>query len=91
MSGKEQLLKRLQQLERENARLRKKTGDQTTTTREDEYKGHPVLNFDGPFRSFSLGLKKLRAVIACEDEVKAFLDKHAQTKASEVGESDLQI
>ena len=88
MNENEKLQNRLRELERENARLRKKSGDQKITAREDDYKGHPILTFEGPFRAFSLGLKKLRAVIACPDQVKAFLNKHANKTANEAGESD---
>ena len=88
MTENEKLLKRLRDLERENARLRQKAGDQKITAREEDYKGHPILTFEGPFRPFSLGLKKLRAVAACPGEVQAFLSKHSSKQGSDAGDND---
>ncbi len=54
----DELIQRLKQLEEENARLRQAGGrSQPIPTREDEYKGNPILIFERPFRPFSLGLK----------------------------------
>lgn len=76
------LEKRLKKLEAENAQLRQSSGGrQPVTVREDMYLGNPILNFEGPFRPFSLGLTKLKAIKACSAEVDAFLEKHQDSKA----------
>ena len=81
-SDEKELLKKLRQLEAENARLRARaeTGpvSQLTVT-EGEYLGHPVLTFDGSFRRFTLGLKKLTVIQQAWPEVEAFLKRHAKT------------
>jgi hypothetical protein len=55
------------------------------TAQETEWKGHPMLEMtnviDGKEIKISLGLTKLKAVVANIDAVKAFLSKHATAKA----------
>ena len=78
----QEMLKRLRELEEENARLRnaaKVTTPKVTVT-ESEYKGHPTLNFEGGFRPFSLGLKKLVVIREVWPEVEAFLERHGEIK-----------
>jgi hypothetical protein len=48
---------------------------------ESEYKGHPTLNFEGAFRPFSLGLKKLLVIREVWPEVEAFLERHGEIKS----------
>ena len=61
-SEERDLLKRLRELEEENARLRRSErldNAKTLTITEGEYNGYPTLTFEGPFRRFTLGVKKL--------------------------------
>lgn len=78
-TGNEQdILKRLRQLEEENARLRgvpkTKSGELVVT--EGDYNGHPVLTFEGRGKRFSIGLKKLRAVQEAWPLVEKFLRRN---------------
>lgn len=79
----QEMLKRLQELEEENARLRNaaKLATPKTTVTESEYKGHPTLNFEGAFRPFSLGLKKLLVIREVWPEIEAFLERHGEIKS----------
>ncbi len=82
----QEILKRLQALEEENARLRKATTAKETkplTVTESEYKGHPTLVFEGPCRPFSLGYKKLSLIKQAWPQVEQFLQKHFQSKAGQ--------
>ena len=73
----EDLIRKIKQLEEENARLKQSSPRPVAVTcREGDYKGNPVLTFEGPFRPFSLGLKKLRVVKECGKQVETFLKKH---------------
>lgn len=75
----EALLKRLQALEAENAKL-KKGGSQNSPSLvvvETEYKGNPMLEFRRHnARPFSLGVKKLEAIKEAWDQVDTFLKKY---------------
>lgn len=77
------MLKRLQELEEENARLRSvaKSASPKPSVTESEYKGHPTLTFEGAFRPFSLGLKKLQVIQAVWPDVEAFLARHGEGQA----------
>lgn len=84
------MLKRLQELEEENARLRnatKLTPPKPTVT-ESEYKGHPTLTFEGAFRPFSLGLKKLLVIREVWPEVEAFLERYGESKSKWLDSKD---
>ncbi len=74
-----EILKRLLILEEENARLRRLAeshdAKQLTVT-EGEYKGYPTLTFEGPFRSFTLGVRKLSVLKQAWPQVESFLRKH---------------
>lgn len=71
------LARRIKELEEENARLRESaTRPVAITCRETEYKGNPMLTFEGPFRPFSMGVKKLNAVKECWPHVEDFLNRH---------------
>lgn len=94
-TGNEQdILKRLRQLEEENARLRgaprANSGELIVT--EGDYNGHPVLTFEGRGKRFSIGLKKLRAVQEAWPIVERFLQRHksAMEKSSD-SDDDIQI
>lgn len=75
------MLKRLRELEEENARLRSAAQPAKPTVTETEYKGHPTLTFEGAFRPFSLGLKKLLVIREVWPEVEAFLERHGESNA----------
>ena len=81
----QEMLKRLRELEEENARLRSaaKWATPKTTVTESEYKGHPTLNFEGAFRPFSLGLKKLRVIREAWPEVETFLERHGAVESKQ--------
>jgi hypothetical protein len=80
-ADEQEMLERLRELEEENARLRSaaKSATPKPTVTESEYKGHPTLNFEGAFRPFSLGLKKLLVIREVWPEVEAFLERHGET------------
>lgn len=82
-ADEQEMLKRLRELEEENARLRSaaQSAAPKPTVTESEYKGHPTLNFEGAFRPFSLGLKKLLVIQAVWPEVEAFLERHGEGKS----------
>jgi hypothetical protein len=91
MSEIDELKKRLDTLERENSRLRgaaKKP--QETTTVVGTWKGHPILRFEGPFRPFSIGLKKASLILQKIEDVKFFVEhnKHKMGVSSEDEEPD---
>lgn len=74
------LLKRLSELEEENARLRNSSRPTTLKVTEGDYKGFPTLTFEGPFRPFTLGLKKLRTIKEAGPLIDDFLERHTKTK-----------
>ena len=84
------ILKRMRELEEENARLRSAAQSATPkpTVTESEYKGHPTLNFEGAFRPFSLGLKKLEVIQAVWPDVEAFLARHGEGKPKQPESQD---
>lgn len=87
----QEILKRLKALEDENRRLKEKTATKSVplTVTEDNYKGHPVLTFKGPFRQFSVGLRKLRIIEETWPQVKEFLHKHSSSnEASTLNDDD---
>lgn len=69
------LRKKVEALERENAQLKASKRPAEYAVREDKYKGHPVLVFEGPslIRPMTLGVGKLKAVVACLPAVEKFL------------------
>ena len=85
-SDEPDMLKRLRELEEENARLRsavKPNSSAKLVVTESEYKGHPTLTFEGPVRPFSLGLRKLQLLKEAWPEIEAFLQRHAKTQPSD--------
>lgn len=52
----------------------------TITVIGGEYCGYPTLTFEGTFRRFTLGMKKLRALKQLWPEVESFLQRHAKRK-----------
>jgi hypothetical protein len=89
------LLKRLRALEEDNARLRravKSYNIKTLTVIEGEYKGYPTLTFEGSFRSFTLGLKKLKILKQAWPQVEAFLQRHDEiSDQSLTNDDDVKI
>jgi hypothetical protein len=81
----EDLRKKIEALERENQQLKAARRPSEYTVREEKYKGHPVLVFEGPslIRPMTLGVGKLKAVQACRDQIDSFL----RTRSASGGES----
>jgi len=83
--------KELERLQKENAELRSGAGSQKRyTATEGEYKGHPILTFNGPGlrNPLSLGLGKLRAIEAGWQHVVRFLAKHPASAADNGAHQD---
>jgi hypothetical protein len=74
------ILRRLQELEKENQRLQKLVGKsdspKETTTHVSMFKGHPVITFSGPFRPFSLGIRKASVIIEKLQDLKYFVENN---------------
>jgi hypothetical protein len=80
----EAMRRRLEELEKENARLRGQKiikKDQIHAVVGD-FKGHPVLKFEGPFKPFTLGLRKSWIVLQMLPEMQAFVDRYKDQLAS---------
>jgi len=43
---------------------------------EGEYRGHPTLTFHGPFKPFTLGVRKLAIIRENWPDVESFLNRH---------------
>jgi hypothetical protein len=87
MADKDDILRRLERVERENQRLKQelakagKSKSGTTkpdhvTVYESEYQGHPVIKFSIGKRFFSMGLRRLAAVLAAKDLIVDFVKRH---------------
>lgn len=63
--------KKIRELEGEIAQLK---GEVVIT--EGDFKGSPILKFFGPFRPFSLGVRKCRAILKSIDKIMAFVKKY---------------
>ena len=90
-ADEQDMLKRLRELEEENARLRsavKPSASAKLVVTESEYKGHPTLTFEGPVRPFSLGLRKLQLIKEAWPEIEAFLQRHAKTQSRQSDSKD---
>jgi len=91
MSNEEQLRNELEKLRKEVAELRGGAGaSKRYTVTEGEYKGHPVLSFDGPgLRTpLTLGLSKLRAIEAGWQQAARFLAKNPPSSADGPSQQD---
>ena len=89
MSENDEILRRLKALEEENLRLKKQLQTtetpievKPTTTHVTLWKGHPVIRFEGPFRPFSLGLRKASVVLEKIDDVRFFVENNQQHLAA---------
>jgi len=87
MADGDDVLRRLKGLEEENERLKReleKTGKSRTgpaepvrvIVYESEYQGHPVLKFSYGKRFFSMGLRRLAAVLASKEFIVDFVKRH---------------
>ena len=87
MSDTDEILRQLRRVEQENQRLKQeleKAGKPRTgspkpdhvTVYESEYQGHPVVKFAIGKRFFSMGLRRLAAVLAAKDLVVDFVKRH---------------
>ncbi len=82
-----EVLRRLKELEEENARLKSianDSGAKPLTVKEGDYKGHPVLTFEVPCRPFSLGLSKLTIIKQAWPQIDLFLSRHAKKSKAEM-------
>lgn len=87
------LLKRLRELEEENARQRTESVKEESKliVTEGEYKGFPTLTFEGSARRFSLGLTKLRALQEAWPQVEEFLQRYGRVSAERSIDNDFRI
>ncbi len=79
----DELRKKVELLERENARLKAAKRPSDYSVREDEFKGHPVLVFEGPslIKPMTLGIGKLKAISASSAQIRDFLVRHGGLEA----------
>ena len=89
----DELRKKVELLERENARLKSAKRPSDYSVREDEFKGHPVLVFEGPslIKPMTLGIGKLKAIVACLEAVQKFLQKRDNKSVSAAAEASERI
>jgi len=87
MAEKDEILRRLEALEKENHRLQrelvnagKSQSGQSAPNKvmvyESEYQGHPVLKFSIGRRIFAMGLRRLAAVLSAKDLIVDFIKRH---------------
>jgi len=76
---------KISRLEKEVASLRALKGNpESFSVREEMYKDHHVLVFQGPVtRPFTLGVGKLKTLKACMTEVERFLARHDSAPPSQ--------
>ena len=86
--SKEELEKRVKELEEQNRRLREGGPPNQITVTEQEYNGFPTLLFEGKFRSFTLGIAKLSRLKCVWPRVEQFLSKHSEMAAKYAVEDD---
>jgi len=89
--SKEELEKRVKELEEQNRRLREGGSPNQITVTEQEYNGFPTLLFEGKFRSFTLGIAKLSRLKCVWPRVEQFLSKHSDMAAKYAVEDDDKI
>lgn len=84
-TDKEGLIRRIKELEEENARLRnelKLKSENEPSVTEEEHKGHPVLTFGRYCHPFSIGLRQLQVLKQAWPEIEIFLQKHAKPQSN---------
>lgn len=92
--SEEELKKKIEALERENQQLKAARRPEEYTVREEMFKGHPVLVFEGPslIRPMTLGMGKLKAIQSCRASIDQFLAKNARsTESRKTGATDDRI
>ena len=89
--SKEELEKRVKELEEQNRRLREGGSPNQIRVTEQEYNGFPTLLFEGKFRSFTLGIAKLSRLKCVWPRVENFLSKHSEMAAKYTVEDDERI
>ena len=76
------ILRRLDELEKENLRLRKMVGPAAGPKKVETivamFKGHPVITFTGPFRPFTLGIRKASIVLEKLQDIQHFVENNKQ-------------
>jgi len=91
----QEILIRLKSLEDENIRLRKGAysfEEKPLKITEGEIRGNPSLFFEGPCKSFKLGLKQISTIKLGWPEVESFLERHLDTQVSQASiEYDIKI
>jgi len=87
---KEELEAKVKELEEQNEHLRKPRPQKVTVT-EGEYNGFPTLMFEGPFKTFSLGIRKLATVKCVWARVEEFLSKHSKAAEKYMVDEDEKI
>lgn len=83
----QEILKRLKALEEENAKLRRASIANVTkplTLTESSYNGYPTLVFEGSFKPFTLGMKKLTVLKEAWPQVVLFLERQAKSTTDKV-------
>jgi len=84
--------RRIEALEKENQRLKDIVAGglpkpKEITTHVDMFKGHPVITFSGPFRPFTIGLRKASVILLKIDAVKHFVENNKSHLAN-VGQDE---
>jgi hypothetical protein len=65
---------RIKELEKELRELKGGDSESIIYTERGEYKGHPILTIYGPFRPFSLGISKGKAILSVIEDIKGFVN-----------------
>jgi hypothetical protein len=89
--SEEQLKEEVERLKRELAIAKRSQRNTEFSARQEMFKGHPVLVFEGPslIRPMTLGIGKLKAVTACLTTVQAFLRKQEnQSNGTRAGDAE---
>jgi len=90
----EELVRRLKELEAENARLKnrsKQTQQNKLVVREGEYMGHPTLTFEGKCRPFTLGLRKLCIIQEAWPQIEQFIKTKSTGENNYQSDDDIKI
>jgi len=86
MAEKDELLRQIKALEAENAKLKQATSGKDTSKKTTAtigmWKGFPVIQFEGNFRPFSIGLKKAAVILEKIDDVRLFVSSNQNRLAS---------
>lgn len=89
------LTRRIEQLEKENSKLRRQLSGSASDAKlvyysTGFYKGHPIITLEAEGKSFSLGLRKATLVAACSAEIQSFLAQNNRpTHGYQVSRKDM--